>query len=159
MNRKVRRSSARARHVFDVRSGDMGSKDEEVKRKHTSQGWRSDFEAPHDFAGVHPGLDQLQSDTAAYRLFLLRPPDLAHAAFADSVQQVIPANHRPCGLTSVRGSGRPQKARGVLGQGIATNEGQQQSNTGLRLFLCMEQSRLSLFSARYILKIYTKELQ
>jgi hypothetical protein len=36
-----------------------------------------------------PALTQLQSDRAAHSFFLLRPPDLAHATFSDSFEQVI----------------------------------------------------------------------
>ena len=63
------------------------------------------LEARDHFAGVHPGLDQLERDAAAHRFFLLRQPDLAHAAFPDSLEQVIAANHRPQ-TTFIQGRGR-----------------------------------------------------
>ena len=68
---------------------------------HQGQSLALGLEARDHFAGVHPGFDQLERHAAAHGLLLLRQPDLAHAAFADFLQQVITANH---GAGSVIGS-------------------------------------------------------
>ena len=66
---------------------------------HQGQSLALGFEARNDFAGVHPGLDQLKSDTAANGFLLLGQPDLTHSAFSDFLQQAISADDRPAGLS------------------------------------------------------------
>ncbi len=53
----------------------------------------------------------LTSLTATRRFFLLREPDLAHAALADFLEQVITANHNAGALAGV------QRARARFGSG------------------------------------------
>jgi hypothetical protein len=53
---------------------------------HQSQRLALGFEAHDDLAGVHAGLDQLESHPPCDRLLLFRQPHLPHAAFADLPQ-------------------------------------------------------------------------
>jgi hypothetical protein len=59
---------------------------------HQSQGLALGLEAGDDLAGVHAGLDDLEGDLAVHGLALLGHPDLAHAAFADLLQQLVGAD-------------------------------------------------------------------
>jgi hypothetical protein len=52
------------------------------------------LEAGNHLAGVHPRLDDLQSDLAAYGLGLLGDVDDAHAPFADLLHQLVRADDR-----------------------------------------------------------------
>lgn len=56
---------------------------------HHRQGLAFGVETCHDFARVHSGLDELQSDIAANRLPLFSHVDDAAAAFADFLQQLV----------------------------------------------------------------------
>src|SRR5215472_4719273 len=65
-------------------------------------------EARNRLAGIHPAFDQLKSNPAADRLFLLRQPDLTHAPFSDPPQQGIPPDHDHRGFTRLDCLGRTQ---------------------------------------------------
>ena len=47
------------------------------------------LETRHHFARIHACLDQLDGDPAAHRLLLLCEPNLAHAALANELKQII----------------------------------------------------------------------
>ena len=77
------------------------------------------LETRHHFARVHARLDQLDGHPAAHRLLLLGEPDLAHAAFADQLQQIIRVDFafRRASTSSVVNSpmaGIGQKLSGLL---------------------------------------------
>ncbi len=59
---------------------------------HQGQGLALGREARDHFARIHPGFDQLESDSPPDWFFLLGQPDLAHAAFSDLLKEVIPVN-------------------------------------------------------------------
>ncbi len=59
---------------------------------HPRQDLAFDLEAPHDLAGVHPELDQLQCDAALDRRLLDRLVDLPHTALADLADDAIGAD-------------------------------------------------------------------
>ncbi len=56
---------------------------------HHGQGLALDFKAGDPLAGVHAGLDEFESDVAAYGLLLLGVVDDAHAAAADFADELI----------------------------------------------------------------------
>ncbi len=51
-----------------------------------------------DLGAVHAELDQFERDLPSYRLLLLREPNRAHSAFADSFEQHVWADLGPCDL-------------------------------------------------------------
>ena len=61
----------------------------DVRVVHQRQGLPLGLEPRHHLAGVHPGLDDLQGDLAADRLFLLGQVDHAHAALAEDRQDPV----------------------------------------------------------------------
>jgi hypothetical protein len=72
------------------------------------------FETRHHFPRIHTGLDQLNGDTTANRMFLLRQPDLTHSALADWLKHSVGTDHR-----SVVRLARFYPARWVFGARIA----------------------------------------
>ena len=66
---------------------------------HQRQGLAFGLEARDDLSRVHPGLDDLHRHLTAHRMELLGEPHLAHAAFAQALQQSI----RPDELRRCRG--------------------------------------------------------
>jgi len=71
---------SRVKHLGDVRMVQYG------------QGLALGFEAGNHFASVHADFDDLESDAAFYRLFLLGHIDNAEAAFAEFLQQLVITN-------------------------------------------------------------------
>src|SRR5205085_8145753 len=59
---------------------------------HHRQGLPFGLEAGDDLAAVHARLDDLERDLPANRLGLLGQEDDAHAAFADLLQELVPAD-------------------------------------------------------------------
>ena len=77
---------------------------------HQRQGLPLGLEAGDDLLGVHAQLDDLEGDLRRDRLGLLGQADLAHAAFAELLQQAVGAD-----LLPVAGSRRGCLGRGQLG--------------------------------------------
>ena len=69
---------------------------------HQGQSLAFGLEAGDHFAAVQTGFDQFERDAPAHGLLLLGQPDLAHAALADFLQQVIAANNGRGSLTGVQ---------------------------------------------------------
>ena len=109
MTKNGRRS---ARQAAVEHPGDVGM-------VHDGQGLPLLLEALEHGLGVHAGLDQLERDLALDRLGLLGDPDLAHAAFADLLDERVSAgdDHRRADSGSIVG-GRVDGGAASSGSGV-----------------------------------------
>ena len=84
----------RPAHVRRARIEDLG----DVRMIHHRQRLPLLLEARDDLARVHAQLDDLQRHPPRHRLHLLRHPDRAEAALANSFEEPVSPNHRPAQL-------------------------------------------------------------
>ncbi len=90
---------------------------------HERQGLPFRFEPGDNLPGIHAGLDDLEGDLAAHRLFLFGHEDDAEAAFAELLEQLVRADDGPwafldCGWFDGGGQARRLGGDDAVGPGM-----------------------------------------